>query len=72
MNPILVGVIGGSGLYNMKELTDLEEIKIETPFGPPSDNYVIGTLAKRRVAYIRVTATEDVLVYLPLVLRNTP
>ena len=52
MNPILVGVIGGSGLYNMKELTDLEEIKIETPFGPPSDNYVIGTLAKRRVAFL--------------------
>jgi len=52
MNQIPIGIIGGSGLYNMKELTNVEEIKVETPFGPPSDNYIVGTLAKHRVAFL--------------------
>ena len=52
MNQIPLGIIGGSGLYNMKELSDIEEIKVDTPFGAPSDNYIVGTLAKHRVAFL--------------------
>ncbi len=47
-----VGVIGGSGLYQMEGLTDLEEVKVETPFGPPSDSFTIGTLEGTRVAFL--------------------
>lgn len=50
--PVRIGVIGGSGLYNMPQLTDVEERQIETPFGPPSDSIVIGTLGGVRVAFI--------------------
>ncbi len=39
-----VGVIGGSGFYQMPDLVDMEEVGIETPFGLPSDNMVVGTL----------------------------
>ena len=39
-----LGVIGGSGLYQMEALTDIEEVSIDTPFGSPSDNFIIGTL----------------------------
>lgn len=49
--PIL-GVIGGSGLYGMPGLTDVEEHKIATPFGDPSDPIVLGTLAGQRVAFL--------------------
>ena len=42
---IQIGVIGGSGLYEMAELTDREERHLDTPFGEPSGPYVIGTLA---------------------------
>jgi 5'-methylthioadenosine phosphorylase len=51
MNPA-IGIIGGSGLYDMAELTDREERTIDTPFGPPSAPYVIGTLRGRRVAFL--------------------
>jgi 5'-methylthioadenosine phosphorylase len=47
-----LGVIGGSGLYDMAELTDREERKIDTPFGEPSGAYVIGTLRGKRVAFL--------------------
>src|SRR6186997_2430681 len=49
---IRIGIIGGSGLYDMAELTDREERKISTPFGDPSDPYVIGTLRGTRVAFL--------------------
>lgn len=49
---IRIGIIGGSGLYDMAELTDREEIQVDTPFGPPSGPYVTGTLAGRRVAFL--------------------
>ena len=49
---ITIGIIGGSGLYDMAELTDREERKISTPFGDPSDPYVIGTLRGKRVAFL--------------------
>src|SRR5438067_4394749 len=47
-----IGIIGGSGLYDMAELTDREEKKITTPFGDPSGPYVVGTLRGRRVAFL--------------------
>ncbi|MCP4542622.1 MAG: S-methyl-5'-thioadenosine phosphorylase [Chloroflexi bacterium] len=51
-NPIRIGVIGGSGLYQMKGLTDVEERTITTPFGDPSGPIVIGTLEGARVAFV--------------------
>ncbi len=47
-----IGIIGGSGLYDMPELTDREERVIATPFGEPSGPYVIATLRGRRVAFL--------------------
>jgi 5'-methylthioadenosine phosphorylase len=47
-----IGIIGGSGLYDMAELTDREEKKIETPFGDPSGPYVLATLRGQRVAFL--------------------
>jgi 5'-methylthioadenosine phosphorylase len=47
-----VGIIGGSGLYDMAELTEREEKTISTPFGDPSGPYVIGTLRGKRVAFL--------------------
>lgn len=50
--PIELGIIGGSGLYRMADLTDVEEYVIETPFGPPSDSITLGTLQGMRIAFI--------------------
>src|ERR671920_2418377 len=47
-----IGIIGGSGLYDMPELTDREEVTLTTPFGDPSGPYVIATLRGRRVAFL--------------------
>ncbi len=47
-----IGIIGGSGLYSMPGFEAQQEAVIETPFGSPSDNYVLGTLAGRRVAFL--------------------
>jgi 5'-methylthioadenosine phosphorylase len=47
-----IGIIGGSGLYDMPELTDRQEKTITTPFGDPSGPYVIATLRGRRVAFL--------------------
>ena len=47
-----IGIIGGSGLYDMAELTDREERFFRTPFGDPSGPYVLGTLRGRRVAFL--------------------
>jgi 5'-methylthioadenosine phosphorylase len=47
-----VGIIGGSGLYDMAELTDRQEQTVTTPFGEPSGPYVIGTLRGKRVAFL--------------------
>jgi 5'-methylthioadenosine phosphorylase len=51
-SPIVLGVIGGSGLYAMPGLTDIEERAITTPFGDPSDAVIIGTLRGKRVAFL--------------------
>jgi 5'-methylthioadenosine phosphorylase len=47
-----IGIIGGSGLYDMAELTGREEKTLTTPFGDPSGPYVIGTLGGKRVAFL--------------------
>ncbi|HST10139.1 MAG TPA: S-methyl-5'-thioadenosine phosphorylase [Terriglobales bacterium] len=47
-----IGIIGGSGLYSMPGLTDVRELKQETPFGDPSDAYVLGTLEGRKVVFL--------------------
>jgi 5'-methylthioadenosine phosphorylase len=47
-----IGIIGGSGLYDMAELTDREERRVATPFGEPSGPFVIGTLRGKRVAFL--------------------
>jgi 5'-methylthioadenosine phosphorylase len=52
LNRPSIGIIGGSGLYDMAELTDREEHVVETPFGEPSAPYVLATLRGRRVAFL--------------------
>jgi len=47
-----IGIIGGSGLYSMPGLTDVHEVVQDTPFGAPSDAYVLGTLEGRKVAFL--------------------
>src|SRR5213593_956027 len=47
-----VGIIGGSGLYDMAELKDREERTLLTPFGAPSGPYLVGTLRGKRVAFL--------------------
>ncbi len=49
---IRFGVIGGSGVYQMEALQGIEEIALQTPFGAPSDNYIVGTLHGQRVAFL--------------------
>ena len=65
MTAAKIGIIGGSGLYQMPELKDIDEIEVETPFGSPSDKFIIGTLEGERVAFLprhgrghRFTPTE--------------
>jgi len=47
-----IGIIGGSGLYDMEGLTDRREVTLDTPFGPPSGPYVTASLRGRRVAFL--------------------
>jgi 5'-methylthioadenosine phosphorylase len=47
-----IGIIGGSGLYDMTDVTDREEVKVTTPFGEPSAPYLMGTLRGKRVAFL--------------------
>src|SRR5258708_7570685 len=65
MTAAKIGIIGGSGLYQMPELTDIDEIEVETPFGKPSDKFILGTIEGERVAFLprhgrghRFTPTE--------------
>jgi 5'-methylthioadenosine phosphorylase len=62
---VKIGIIGGSGLYSMPGFTAHEEVKIITPFGDPSDNYIVGNLAGKEVAFLarhgrghRISPTE--------------
>ncbi len=52
MSHPVIGVIGGSGLYEMEGMTDIRPITVETPFGPPSDAYVTGTLDGVRMIFL--------------------
>ena len=47
-----IGIIGGSGLYNMPGLSDVREVEVDTPFGPPSEKIVLGRLEGRDVAFL--------------------
>src|SRR6478672_2488968 len=47
-----IGIIGGSGLYDMAELTNRQEVSLATPFGDPSGHYVLGTLRGKKVAFL--------------------
>jgi 5'-methylthioadenosine phosphorylase len=65
MSTVKIGIIGGSGLYQMPELADVEEVIVDTPFGSPSDAFIVGTLEGERVAFLprhgrghRFTPTE--------------
>ncbi len=47
-----IGVIGGSGLYSMPGFTEHNEVAMDTPFGKPSDNYIVGKLEGKEVAFL--------------------
>ena len=51
-NPATIAIIGGSGLYEMEGLTDMESVHIDTPFGRPSEAITLGTLEGARVAFL--------------------
>ena len=51
-NTPVLGVIGGSGLYGLKDLEDIETINIDTPFGSPSSPIMLGTLLGKRIAFL--------------------
>ena len=52
MSEIAIGIIGGSGLYQIDAMTDVSEVHIDTPFGAPSDAIITGTLEGKRVAFL--------------------
>jgi 5'-methylthioadenosine phosphorylase len=52
MSGAQIAVIGGSGFYQIDGLTDVEELRADTPFGAPSDAIVLGTLAAVRIAFL--------------------
>ena len=52
MEQVKIGIIGGSGLYQMPELKNVREQKVETPFGKPSDVFIIGELEDVTVAFL--------------------
>jgi len=49
---VQIGIIGGTGLYQMEGFTDVREVPVETPFGPPSDSLMVGQLEGRAVAFL--------------------
>ncbi len=52
MDPVVLAVIGGSGVYDMEALQDVKEVRPRTPFGDPSDAIVVGSLAGLRLAFL--------------------
>jgi 5'-methylthioadenosine phosphorylase len=52
MEQVQIGIIGGSGLYDMADVTDRREVALTTPFGEPSGPYLLGTLRGQRVAFL--------------------
>lgn len=47
-----IGILGGTGLYEIDGIKNIKEVKLKTPFGAPSDAYVVGTLEGRKVAFL--------------------
>ena len=52
MESVHIGIIGGSGLYDMAEVTERSEVTLQTPFGDPSGPYILGTLRGKRVPFL--------------------
>ncbi len=52
MENVNIGIIGGSGLYQMPELENVREIAVDTPFGNPSDSFIVGELDGVTVAFL--------------------
>jgi len=52
MEHVQIGIVGGSGLYDMAEVTDRSEVTLTTPFGDPSGAYLLGTLRGKRVVFL--------------------
>jgi 5'-methylthioadenosine phosphorylase len=52
MEQMTIGVIGGSGLYEIEGLTDIKEVRLETPFGDPSDAYITGMLGDAKMVFL--------------------
>lgn len=52
MEKLRIGVIGGSGVYHMDQLENVREVRLNTPFGAPSDAYVVGTIEDETVAFL--------------------
>jgi 5'-methylthioadenosine phosphorylase len=52
LETVHIGIIGGSGLYDMADVTDRSEVTLTTPFGEPSGPYLLGTLRGKRVAFL--------------------
>lgn len=52
MSDVKIGIIGGSGLYQMSALTNVREVSVDTPFGKPSDNFIVGNLDGVEVAFL--------------------
>ena len=48
----VIGIIGGSGLYELEGLANIEQVRLETPFGDPSDSYLVGELEGRKLAFL--------------------
>jgi len=52
MHQMTIGVIGGSGLYEIEGLTNIEEVRLETPFGEPSDAFITGMLGDVKMVFL--------------------
>lgn len=52
MQKVKIGVIGGSGVYQIEGLREVEEVRLNTPFGDPSDALVLGSLGDQRIAFL--------------------
>ncbi len=52
MEKVRIGVIGGSGVYDMGQLENVREVRLDTPFGAPSDAYVVGSIEGEAVAFL--------------------
>jgi 5'-methylthioadenosine phosphorylase len=52
LNLVSIGILGGTGLYEIEGIEDVREVRLETPFGDPSDPFVIGTLEGKGVAFL--------------------